>query len=335
MSHVHKPVSGAFDPAERLRALLAQAGGADTGRLGTLLALASEARPDHGAEPALVPGADEVDHPVLGGLELDAGETDGAVHSPAAGYADTKGARRQSAARMGRAPVASDARPPAGLGGPARRDRRGDGEEEVAESHTDSDFARSVRDACYGRRARWWFLRRTVDRQHLPDWERAACGWREDLSEEEVNAALTRWEQFSGLWSRLEHNAALLDGMDVLPDAYVEALEAQAREFGTCGDLLADWLECETAELVALLFAWASRSRAQAQVEQFNAHVPVGSLIRYWKGARSGAGHLGRTRTPAQLLNTEPAVWIESVVGCIALSHVEVVPEEAEARRAA
>lgn len=66
-----------------------------------------------------------------------------------------------------------------------------------------------------------------------------------------------------------------------------------------------------------------------AHVSGFNGLYPIGTPVRYWKGAREGNGKVSRTRTPAQLLSGHTAVvWLENVSGCIALTHVEPITEE-------
>jgi hypothetical protein len=58
----------------------------------------------------------------------------------------------------------------------------------------------------------------------------------------------------------------------------------------------------------------------------FNAVNPVGTVCRYWTGAREGAGKLAPTRTQAQMLSGHTAVvWFEGEAGCVSLSHVEAV----------
>ncbi|MFA5123023.1 hypothetical protein [Zavarzinia sp.] len=64
----------------------------------------------------------------------------------------------------------------------------------------------------------------------------------------------------------------------------------------------------------------------QLEVENFNLKHPVGTLVRYWRGAREGqpSGE-GPTTYAAELMGGHTGVvWIEGCRGCIALSHVEV-----------
>jgi len=68
--------------------------------------------------------------------------------------------------------------------------------------------------------------------------------------------------------------------------------------------------------------------QAQRKCDAFNKAHPVGSTVRYWKGAREGEGNLGETRSEAHVLGEHTAVvWISGVAGCIALTHVEPVVE--------
>ena len=64
----------------------------------------------------------------------------------------------------------------------------------------------------------------------------------------------------------------------------------------------------------------------QKEVDDFNAAMPVGTMVRYWKMDRVGEpSGSGKTRTPAQILSGHTAVvWIEGCSGCISVSHVEV-----------
>lgn len=65
-----------------------------------------------------------------------------------------------------------------------------------------------------------------------------------------------------------------------------------------------------------------------AAARDFNDTHPIGTPVRYWKGAREGDGRTARTRTAAQLLGGHTAVvWLDGVSGCIALTHVEPIGE--------
>jgi hypothetical protein len=59
--------------------------------------------------------------------------------------------------------------------------------------------------------------------------------------------------------------------------------------------------------------------------EAWNATVDVGTPVRYWPGAREGAGERSRTRSVAwELGDGTPVVKVEGYAGGIALTHVEV-----------
>jgi len=66
---------------------------------------------------------------------------------------------------------------------------------------------------------------------------------------------------------------------------------------------------------------------AEGLAHKWNKTFPVGTRCRYWTGVRSGIGKLSRTRTEAQVVGGHAVVWIEGQTGCIALSHVEPLPE--------
>lgn len=65
----------------------------------------------------------------------------------------------------------------------------------------------------------------------------------------------------------------------------------------------------------------------QRLVDKWNKLFPVGTLVRYWTGAREGVGKLSVTWTEAKVLNGHTAVvWVEGEPGCVALSFVEPLP---------
>ena len=68
----------------------------------------------------------------------------------------------------------------------------------------------------------------------------------------------------------------------------------------------------------------------QSAVDEFNSANHVGTLVRYWRGVHEGApSGVGRTRTLAEVLSGHTAVvWISGTSGCIALTHVEPVPDQ-------
>jgi hypothetical protein len=60
----------------------------------------------------------------------------------------------------------------------------------------------------------------------------------------------------------------------------------------------------------------------------WNAAHPEGTYVRYWTGAREGAGQTGRTRSTARVLGGHTAVvWVTGHGACIALTHVQPEPE--------
>jgi hypothetical protein len=64
---------------------------------------------------------------------------------------------------------------------------------------------------------------------------------------------------------------------------------------------------------------------ALAAAEWNRVHA-VGTKVRYWTGAREGAGKESVTRGPAGVLGCHTAVvWVENESSCIALSHVLAV----------
>lgn len=70
------------------------------------------------------------------------------------------------------------------------------------------------------------------------------------------------------------------------------------------------------------------RQRENEAVERWNNHHLVGTPVRYWPGAREGAGIESITRTPAQMLGGHSAVvWVEGYSSCIFLTHVEAITE--------
>lgn len=71
----------------------------------------------------------------------------------------------------------------------------------------------------------------------------------------------------------------------------------------------------------------AQRAKFQQKVvDAFNKLHPVGTLVSYWRGLKTGdPSGTGKTKYAAQLLSGHTAVvWIEGCSGCISLSHVEV-----------
>jgi hypothetical protein len=64
---------------------------------------------------------------------------------------------------------------------------------------------------------------------------------------------------------------------------------------------------------------------AEHDVAQFNAKCPIGTPVRYWRGAREGDGKTGETRSEAWVVCGHPSVMITGCSGSMALSHVEVI----------
>lgn len=61
-------------------------------------------------------------------------------------------------------------------------------------------------------------------------------------------------------------------------------------------------------------------------VERFNATVPVGTLLRVWKGAKAGNPTLeARVEQPGAFILSGHTAVVKIPGDCIALTHVEVV----------
>lgn len=75
------------------------------------------------------------------------------------------------------------------------------------------------------------------------------------------------------------------------------------------------------------------KSKNELLVENFNLKYRVGISVRFWTGAREGAGRTGYTWTDAQVLGGHTAgVYVREKdtnrnIGFVALSHVEVIEE--------
>jgi hypothetical protein len=68
----------------------------------------------------------------------------------------------------------------------------------------------------------------------------------------------------------------------------------------------------------------------QRLCDAFNAGNPIGTVCRYWTGAREGKGEIAATCTEARIFGGRVAiVWLEGVHGCVALSHVAIAPRQA------
>lgn len=64
---------------------------------------------------------------------------------------------------------------------------------------------------------------------------------------------------------------------------------------------------------------------ARREVAAWNAAHPVGTPVRYWTWTREGPGRESRTRSEAVVMGGHGSVWVEGQMGCIALTHVEVI----------
>ena len=63
------------------------------------------------------------------------------------------------------------------------------------------------------------------------------------------------------------------------------------------------------------------------QCSYFNRVHEVGTLVRYWNGAKEGEpSGIEKTRTEARVLGDHTVVvWLEGVAGCVSLSHIEPI----------
>jgi hypothetical protein len=72
----------------------------------------------------------------------------------------------------------------------------------------------------------------------------------------------------------------------------------------------------------------ARRLTPAERAEAWNLTYPEGTPVRYWTGAREGAGQKGRTRSAAWVTEGHTAVVFVTGHGAwIALTHVESIPE--------
>lgn len=67
-----------------------------------------------------------------------------------------------------------------------------------------------------------------------------------------------------------------------------------------------------------------------AEVAQWNEHVPIGTPVLFWPGAREGQGRETRTRTKAWNMSGQPVVMVHGYAGGIALTHVTPIPNHTE-----
>jgi hypothetical protein len=94
---------------------------------------------------------------------------------------------------------------------------------------------------------------------------------------------------------------------------------------GMTGEQALDHIEARRAEIEA-----AAKAKAQKPCDEFNAKYPVGTPVRYWKGARTGTALEGETIEPARVMGDMyvPVVRVEDLFsgrGFIALTHVEPI----------
>lgn len=72
-----------------------------------------------------------------------------------------------------------------------------------------------------------------------------------------------------------------------------------------------------------------SQTDIQEVVTDFNRDNMIGAHVQYWTGFREGRGKFSTTRTAAELLSGHtPVVWVADEASCIALTHVEPVPQQ-------
>jgi hypothetical protein len=72
-----------------------------------------------------------------------------------------------------------------------------------------------------------------------------------------------------------------------------------------------------------------SASARAADVTDFNRDHMIGTHVEYWTGVREGRGKFSTTRSAAELLGGHtPVVWVAGHSACIALTHVEPIPDQ-------
>jgi hypothetical protein len=72
-----------------------------------------------------------------------------------------------------------------------------------------------------------------------------------------------------------------------------------------------------------------SSQKDRAAVDAFNRDNVVGTHVQYWTGVREGRGKFSTTSDPAGLLGGHTAVvWLTDEAACIALTHIEPVPDQ-------
>lgn len=66
-----------------------------------------------------------------------------------------------------------------------------------------------------------------------------------------------------------------------------------------------------------------------AEADRLNAERPVGTVVRFWKGAKDGPGQVSRIRSAHGIVGRTIVVWFDEVSGCVAASHVEPIGRDA------
>ena len=70
-----------------------------------------------------------------------------------------------------------------------------------------------------------------------------------------------------------------------------------------------------------------TQAQMQKAVAQFNHATPIGAIVQYWPGAKEGRRLEGTVTDPgAYILGGHTAVVQIEGAGCVALSHIEVLP---------
>ena len=90
--------------------------------------------------------------------------------------------------------------------------------------------------------------------------------------------------------------------------------------------LWCDWTTTDR-HLEEAVARYRNHETAILAVEAWN-DTPVGTMVRYWTGLRTGPGRLARTRTAASLLGGHtPVVWVHDEPSAIALTHIDPLPD--------
>jgi hypothetical protein len=109
--------------------------------------------------------------------------------------------------------------------------------------------------------------------------------------------------------------------------AFREALIAYIEEARAVSAASLKRLFAEAQEAMGVPPSIVPKRSPEKKAREFNRLFPVGTRVRYWKGAREGRGKESVTRSEASVLSGHTAVvWLEGVSGAIALSHVEPLP---------